>query len=185
MRSDDDNPEHEPARAGAKTRDYDVGYGKPPKHTQFGRRPQPHRHGTGNRPSRSPKEPHVAGLLDQLVEVKLGGQATKLHPHEAMLLSLFVKAARGQLQAIKQLIREFERACLLEPEVLQQSAVIHIPKDVPIDLAGYVFLREGAPPWDEATLRPYLLDYEGDLARLQTLKEEALATARAGGENVY
>ncbi|MCK1544982.1 hypothetical protein IVA98_31450 [Bradyrhizobium sp. 160] len=101
-----------------------------------------------------------------------------------MLHSQFAKAASGQLQAIKQLLREFDRAGLLEPEALRQSSVFHVPKDVPIDLAGYVFLREGPPPWDEETLHPYLVEYERDVGRLRAL-EEALAIARAGGENVY
>lgn len=185
MESDDqDNPERGHARVSAQSRPYEIGYAKPPKHTRFGARPQPHRHKEANgAPSR--KRPDVAGMLDRLVDVKLGGRATKLHPHEAMLHSLFAKAVRGQLQAIKQLLREFDRAGLLEPEALQHSSVIHAPKDMPIDLAGYVFLREGPPPWDEETLRPYLAVYERDLERLSTLKQEALALARAGGEDVY
>lgn len=185
MESDDDDcPERGPARDRAKARPYEVGYGKPPKHTQFGTRPQPNRHKAVDA-GRSSKRPDVASLLDQSVDVKLGGRPTKLHPHKAMLHSQFAKAARGQLQAIKQLLREFDRAGLLEPEALQQSSVIHVPKDLPIDLAGYVLLREGPPPWDEETLHRYLVEYERDLERLRALKEEALAIARAGGENVY
>lgn len=179
---DDDCPERGLARGRAMAHPYKVGYGKPPKHTQFGTRPQPNRH---KEVGRSSKSPDVASLLDQPVDVKLGGRPTKLHPHEAMLHSQFAKAARGQLRAIKQLLREFDRAGLLEPEALQQSSVIHVPNDVPIDLAGYVFVREGPPPWDAETLHPYLVEYDRDLARLRKLKEEALAIARAGGENVY
>jgi hypothetical protein len=181
---EDDRPEGGPTRDGAKARPYQVGYGKPPKHTRFGTRPQPQRQTSASQ-ARSRQKPDIARQLDQLIDVKLGGKATKLHPHEAMLHSLFAKAARGQLQAIKQLLREFDRAGLLEPEVLQQSPVIHVPKDLPMDLAGFVFVREGPPPWSEATLRPYLVEHERDLARLKALKEDALAIARARGENVY
>ncbi|EHR04593.1 hypothetical protein [Bradyrhizobium sp. WSM471] len=168
----------------AERRSYDVGYGKPPKATQFGVRPQPSRHSEATG-ARSGRTSDLARFLDQPIEVKLNGRTTKLHPHEATLHGLFARTIKGQLRPIKQFLRECERAGLLDPEVLQHSAVIHAPKDIPFDLACYVLIREGRPPWSKETLRPYLAEYERDLARLKTLKEDALRQARAGGENVY
>lgn len=165
-------------------RPYEVGYGKPPKATQFGARPQPQRR-TRPKSAHSPQSSKLTRFLDEPVEVKLNGRTTKMHPHEATLNGLFARVIRGQLRAIQQFLRECNRAGLLEPEIVQQSKVIHVPRDVPIDLAGFIARREGPPPWDEETLRPYLAEYERDLAHLRTLKEEALAQARAGGENVY
>ena len=102
-----------------------------------------------------------------------------------MLRGLFTRIVEGQLRPIKQFFRECERAGLLEAEVLQESPVIRVPNNVPMDLASYVLRREGPPPWDEDTLKPYFLEYERDLARLRLLKQEALREARARGENVY
>lgn len=128
MESDDQHrSKRKSARAGVQPRPYEVGYGKPPEHTRFGRRPQPHRQKNANE-GRSLRKPDIAGQLDRLVDVKLGRRATKLHPQEAMLHSLFAKAARGQLQAIKQLLREFDRAGLLEAEILQQSSCSMFPE---------------------------------------------------------
>ncbi|MGY4626676.1 hypothetical protein [Bradyrhizobium sp. USDA 4486] len=168
----------------AERRPYEVGYGKPPKATQFGVRPQPARHGLA-RDARSERKPDLARVLDQPIEVKINGRRTKLHPHAAMLRGLFARIIQGQLRAIKQFLRECERAGLFDSEVLQCSVVVHAPKNVPLELAGYILEREGPPPWSEETLRPYLADYQRDLARLKALKEEALRQARAGGENVY
>ncbi|MCK1666311.1 hypothetical protein [Bradyrhizobium sp. 153] len=165
-------------------RPYQVGYGKPPKATQFGVRPQPQRR-TRPKSVYSRQSSKLTKFLDQPVEVKLNGRIAKLHPHEATLHGLFARIINGQLRPIKQFLRECQRAELLEAEVLQESSVIHVPKNVPMDLAGYILLREGPPPRDEGTLRPYFAEYERDLALLKLLKEEALLKARAGGENVY
>lgn len=184
MESDEDDSAKGTARERAGRRPYDVGYGKPPKATRFGVRPQPQRRAQPPG-AQSRERPDLSKFLDRLVEVKLNGRITKLHPYEALLHGLFGRGIKGQLRPIRQFIRECRRAGLLEAEVAQESPVIHAPKDVPLDLAAYVILREGPPPWDEATLKPYLAEYERDLARLKLLKEQALREARARGENVY
>lgn len=56
---------------------------------------------------------------------------------------------------------------------------------MPIDLAAYLIRQEGLPPWDDQLLERYRTEYEADLAHIARLKEEALAEARANGENVY
>ena len=183
MESDEgDSGKRGAARQDGEQRSYEVGYGKPPKATQFGVRPQPDRR---SRSPRSEQKPDLSRFLDSPVEAKLNGRTTKLHPHAAMLHGLFARIVKGQLRPIKQLFREGDRAGLREPEVLHHSPVIHIPNDLPDDLGSYVFLREGPPPWDEETLAPYLAEHERDLGRLKLLKEEALREARARGEDVY
>ena len=72
-----------------KNGDYEVGYGKPPKATRFGARPQPAR--ANRRTSRS-QNPDIAALLDRPIEALIGGKKAKLHPHEAMLHGLFQRS---------------------------------------------------------------------------------------------
>ena len=100
--------------------------------------------------------------MDKPVEVKLRGKARKVHPHEALLHGLFAAVVQGRPRAMKQFLRECGRAGLLDPEVAQLASVIHVPNDLPPDLAGYILMREGPPPWDKATLTPYLADYDRD-----------------------
>lgn len=75
-------------------RPYEVGYGKPPKATHFGVRPQPQRRG---RPKSAhfPRPSKLTRFLEQPIEVKLDRRTTKLHPHEATLHGLFARSVKG------------------------------------------------------------------------------------------
>lgn len=152
---------------------YEVGYGKPPKATRFGARPQPVR---PNRRTSRGQPPDVAALLDRPIEASIGGKKTKLHPHEAMLHGLFQRVVAGEVRAIKIFLDECKRAKLLDPppEVLSHG-VIQVPEGVPGRLAAWLVSCAGPPPWDAELFDQLKAEYERDLAHIEQLKQEAKA----------
>ncbi|WP_156948729.1 DUF5681 domain-containing protein [Bradyrhizobium sp. WSM1417] len=169
----------------SETETYEVGYGKPPKETRFGARPQPHRAGRARASASQHAGTDIAELLDRPIEIQRNGKRQKVHPHEAMLEALFLGAMAGKIGALKQFLAECTRAGLLEPSLALACGAVQAPRDVPLDLAGYIIRNEGLPPWDDRILKHYRAEYEADVARIAELKREALAKARADGENVY
>jgi hypothetical protein len=119
---------------------YDVGYAKPPDATKFGNRPQPTR-----RRRKRHELPNILSLLTESVEISRDGKAQKLHSHEVMMLSLFKRAVKRELRAIKRFLKECKKAGLLEPPPTERtSGVLVCPKWMPIEMFMYV----GEPPWN-------------------------------------
>ena len=88
-------------------KDYEVGYGKPPKHTQF----QPGQ--SGNPAGRPPRSRNLKRLMDELldesVEITENGSTFRASKREALLRSLYADALRGDSQARRQLIGLLQR----------------------------------------------------------------------------
>jgi hypothetical protein len=95
------------------TDDYAVGYGKPPKHTQFKKGQSGNRkgkaHGTKN------LKADLRGVLDEELPLTMGGREVKLSARRAMLVALRNKALKGDVRAIGMLVNMLER---LMPETL-------------------------------------------------------------------
>jgi len=83
-------------------KDYKVGYGKPPKDTQF-KKGQ-----SGNPAGRPPRSRNMKRLmeelLDETVEVTENGKPLILSKREALLRRLYADAIRGDAQAMRQLL---------------------------------------------------------------------------------
>lgn len=148
---------------------YKVGYGKPPKATRFGTRPQP------ARPNRLAKHhiPDIGALLERPIEASIGGKKVKLHPHEAVLHGLFKRVVAGEMRAIKLFLEECKRAKLLDPssEIVSRS-IIEVPKEVPLPLAVRLLRHAGPPPWDVELFDEFKAEFERDLAYIDELKKE-------------
>ncbi len=85
---------------------YEVGYRKPPRHSQF--KPG-NKHGKGRpRGSRNMKS-IVRDVLEDKVPVKIKGKTRKVSPVELGLRQLANKASAGDLKAISQLLTLYER----------------------------------------------------------------------------
>ncbi|MGI3186786.1 DUF5681 domain-containing protein [Nioella aestuarii] len=83
--------------------DYEVGYGKPPKHTQF-KKGQ-----SGNPSGKAKKEASLQATLEKILNTKLSvtknGQQVQMTKLEAALEMLVQKATKGSHQHLKLLIQ--------------------------------------------------------------------------------
>jgi hypothetical protein len=150
--------------------DYEVGYGRPPKATRFGVRPQPDRSGRQS----SKKEPDIAALLAGSVRVARNGRAIKMHPYEAMLFAMAKQALAGKIRSVRQILKEFRSSGLLDaPLWPQSSGVLTVPKGVPMQLAVRLVQLVGVPPWEADVFDAFKADYEADCAHIQKLLKEA------------
>src|SRR5262249_7956458 len=93
---------NEKDKAGGRTGDYEVGYGKPPKHGQF-------QAGRSGNPSGRPKA--VRNLLTDVkrtlkvpIQVKAGGRSRKISTQEGALMLLREKALKGEARALDRLL---------------------------------------------------------------------------------
>jgi hypothetical protein len=89
-------------------REYDIGYGKPPRHSQFGK-------GHSGNPRGRPKgSPNLSTLLDgalnERVIVSENGKRKRITKREAILKQLVNKAASGDPKSIHMLLTEIRLA---------------------------------------------------------------------------
>ena len=87
-------------------KDYGVGYGKPPKATQF-------RPGQSGNPRGRPKGARgvakvLEAALSQEVTVTEGGRTTRITKREALIMSLVTKAIKGDMRAAAQTLKLIE-----------------------------------------------------------------------------
>ena len=99
---------------------YEVGYGKPPKATRFGHRPQPNRSSRSGPASEAAID--VAATINRPMKVTHRGAAVRMHPHEAAMHGLAKSGLRGKLRAIKEFFFECKKADLLHAPVGHTNA---------------------------------------------------------------
>ncbi len=93
--------------------DYEVGYGCPPKHTQFkkGQSGNPR----GRPKSKKSSSTDVSQLLNEPVKVKTGGKARNMSPFEASFRKLAQRALNGDLPAILKFVKICEEYGVIAP----------------------------------------------------------------------
>jgi hypothetical protein len=104
--------------------DYDVGYGKPPKHTRF-------RKGQSGNPRGRAKntrnlKTELRSVLDETLSLSMAGREVKLSARKAMLLALRNKALKGDTRAIGLMVAMLER---LLPETLMEEVKGTVARD--------------------------------------------------------
>jgi len=155
---------------GRSDRDYEVGYGRPPKATRFGVRAQPDR---SKRQSAEKKSTDLAALLDRSVSLSLNGKRTKMHTYEAMLRALAKQALSGQIRPLRQMVKLFKEAGLLKAALPPKThGVLEVPKGVPTELAVRLIRLAGPPPWDSDLFDEAKAEYEADCADIEKLLKE-------------
>ena len=153
--------------------EYEVGYGKPPKATRFGTRPQPDRSSKSG-PAREAAI-DLAATTNGLMTVRHNGAVVRMHPHEAMMHGLVKSGLGGKLSAIKAVLLECKKAGLLETPTQLTSGVIFAPKGVPTSLAARVVRIAGPPPWDDELYDQCEAEYERDCENIERLTEQEKA----------
>lgn len=124
---------------------YSVGYGRPPKEHQFKKgQPSP-------RKGKKRREPsiNIGERLDEPVSVVVNGRPLKRNEFEVRLSSLLKRGLKGNVLAIKQVLRYAERAAMFEvtPPLSLHPGVAYVPKDW--DKAEWEenYRLFGPPPW--------------------------------------
>jgi hypothetical protein len=108
MTNESDNTEPESARG-----DYDVGYKKPPRHTQF---PKGKSGNEAGRPKRALDiRKSLTEMLTEPVGIRIDGKARKVSTLEAGLLTLRTNLLKGDPQAFNTLIRVMNSAGMIRP----------------------------------------------------------------------
>jgi len=90
---------------------YDVGYKKPPKHSQF---KKGNKHGKGRPRGSRNVATYVREALEAKVTASVGGKPRKVSKIELGLHQLANLASKGNLKAIAQVIPLYERHCSQE-----------------------------------------------------------------------
>ncbi|HML90851.1 DUF5681 domain-containing protein [Methyloceanibacter sp.] len=108
--------------------DYDVGYRKPPKHTQF--KPGKSGNPKGRPKGRKNYTTIVREALAKKVAVSEGGRVREVSYAEAVLMALAAKALKGDVRAAESLLRlmqqhlaggdEAESGSAIDPEIVIQ-----------------------------------------------------------------
>jgi hypothetical protein len=113
-------------------RRYEVGYGKPPKHSRFQK-------GRSGNPKGRPKGSKgfaaiVRRELDALVEVRQNGRVKKISKREVIIKQMVNKAAAGNQRATELLLLKMEllqrdwrepgKSGELDPETLERAKVL-------------------------------------------------------------
>ena len=148
--------------------EYEVGYGKPPKATRFGNRPQP---SSRSRPAK-PAAVDVAAVINRPMTITRNGASVRMHPHEALMHGLAKAALGGKLRATKEFFSECKKAGLLDgPAASQTSGVLTIPNGIPLALGFLLLQRAGLPPWHDALYDQCKAEYERDCEHIERLTE--------------
>jgi hypothetical protein len=110
--------------------DYGVGYGKPPKHSQF-------KSGQSGNPNGAPRKQNremvdVAATLSEPIAVKKEGKSHEMQPFEASMRSLVRRGLNdGDLGAILKFLENCEKYGVIKPRPEETGGgVIQAPKGV-------------------------------------------------------
>jgi hypothetical protein len=97
-----------------KDRDYEVGYGKPPKRTRFQPGKCPNLRGRPPR-SRSLKDDLITELYG-MVRIREGERTLRVTRQQAMIKSIVARAIKGDYRAVDKLLVLMARVIGLEPD---------------------------------------------------------------------
>jgi hypothetical protein len=91
-----------------------------------------------------------------------------------MLFAMAKPALAGKIRSLRQILKEFKGAGLLEAPVWPQSTgALVLPKGVPMQLAVRLIQFVGVPPWEADDFDVFKAEYEADCAHIQKLLKEA------------
>ena len=125
--------------------DYEVGYGRPPKHSQFvkGRSGNPR-----GRPSKQAHAISVGDIMDEQLRVRdSNGREHHMSADEIALKALVNRAFEGDMRAAAELIDLFIKYGLVSSEHRMKAGVIEVPKGIEIEIARLLVERYDRPPW--------------------------------------
>jgi hypothetical protein len=102
------------------TNHYEIGYGKPPKRTQF-------RKGTSGFPTGRPKRPAGISIREILDGDQRGKNGEVISRRDAYVIALVNEALTGNQKAFSKFMQLMHRSGLMRREVSRNPSVIHVP----------------------------------------------------------
>ena len=110
-------------------KDYDVGYGKPPKHGQFKKGE------SGRKRAKNPKkrfrsrEDAVAAVRDEMITIQINGRSERVTAFDAMLYKVRAKVMQsGSVRELKQWMELMEKFGGTPPDLRREEAEYHQEK---------------------------------------------------------
>ncbi len=108
--------------------DYEVGYGRPPKSTQFQKGQSGNQNG---RPTNAQKEKKFwdtfLEVSKQLVTINKGGRKEQIELKEALINKLYSESLKGNMQALKTVMQYLEKASPVEQSMQRPTIIIRPP----------------------------------------------------------
>jgi hypothetical protein len=147
--------------------DYQVGYRRPPKAHQF--KPKHLReHKAGGQ--RKETCPDIAALIDKPQKVRRGGKTISMHPLEAEVTSLGIRALNGEARAAKSFLKHCDFVGLLDSLPTEQThGVFLVTKDMNSGIVGVLLQHYGMPPWDRDVYAALEAEYRRDQENIEGL----------------
>ena len=151
--------------------EYPVGYKKPPQEYQF----KPGNSGGRKKADRKRGLPEFGSQLDQPLRAQRGGRSIAVDPFVAGINSLVREALRGKPRAIKEVLKIFEKAGLLDAPVSWQThGALVIPKGFTWPAFRVLLSKLGNPPWDPETLAAAKAERASHRAQIDKLYHQLL-----------
>lgn len=121
MKDSSDNSDTDPlSRPRPSAKNYDIGYGKPPKHSQFPK-------GKSGHPSGRPKAPVGISIKEILDGDQHGKNGEVISRRDAYVIAIINGALRGNQKAFSKFMKLMNRAGLMRRETFNSPSVIHVP----------------------------------------------------------
>lgn len=99
---------------------YDIGYRKPPKHSQYPK-------GKSGHPSGRPKAPVGISIKEILDGDQHGKNGEVISRRDAYVIAIINGALRGNQKAFSKFMKLMNRAGLMRREIVNSPSVIHVP----------------------------------------------------------
>jgi uncharacterized protein DUF5681 len=139
-----------PSTRAAEDAPYEIGYGKPPKHTRF--KPGQSGHPSGRPRGQRNFRTAVREALQEKVAIREGDRQRKLSKMDAVIQVALTKALRGDAKGLAAIVQLARWAGLMD-EQPELSSTESIGAEDEAILAGYLE-RHGLKPHKERTRRP-------------------------------
>src|SRR5258708_8741123 len=108
--ADSEEPELHPSEPQSDSPDYEIGYGKPPRHAQF-------RKGTTGCPTGRPKRPPGISIKEILDGDQRGKNGEVISRREAYVIALVNDALRGNQKSFTKFMNLMNRSALMRRDV--------------------------------------------------------------------
>lgn len=153
---------------------YQVGYGKPPKHSQFKKGQSGNPKGRPKKKSRQPQAVDVTDVLAEPVEiVDVNGRRKQVSSAEAMYRRQLQKGIEGDFRSLKAIITAFHEQGYLtdgDPEI---GGTVEIPNSMPIAMGSMLLGAYGHPPWTRQQIEQFAAYYVSQLTEEERRRDRA------------